>query len=172
MLKAVIGWLAVFVVRLIPWHAPNVEGVMATLMPFGKRFGKLGAFFYGALSIALFDLATGKLGSWTALTALTYGVVGVAAGWYFRSRDGNRRNYLTFSILATLFYDAVTGLLTGPLFFGQPFTEALIGQIPFTLWHLLGNALFAVVLSPLFYRWVVTNERLEVSLPFSIKAGA
>lgn len=165
-LKAVIGWLVVFCVRLIPWRAPNVEGVMATLMPFGKRYGKVQAFVYGALSIALYDEVMGKVGSWTALTAISYGLVGVGAGWFFKAREGSRLNYVKFSIVATILYDAVTGLSVGPLFFHQPFVDAFLGQIPFTLWHLLGNALFAVVVSPLFYKWIVTNRALETRAVF------
>ncbi|MEK7107312.1 MAG: hypothetical protein AAB899_03955, partial [Patescibacteria group bacterium] len=52
----------------------------------------------------------------------------------------------------------------GPIFQGQPFMVALTGQIPFTLMHLLGTVVFATLLSPSLYRWVVTNESLEVSI--------
>jgi hypothetical protein len=63
------------------------------------------------------------------------------------------------------------GLAVGPLFYGQPFIAALAGQIPFTLMHLLGTVLFSVVVSPLVYRWIVRNERLELTL-FARPAGA
>ncbi|OHA00982.1 MAG: hypothetical protein A3C07_05135 [Candidatus Sungbacteria bacterium RIFCSPHIGHO2_02_FULL_47_11] len=159
--KYIIGWIVVFVIRLIPFRAPNIEPVMATLMPFSKRYGMFGAFIFGSLSIALFDLAVGKVGQWTAITAIAYGAVGVGSGIYFRKRESNRKNYLIFAVFGTLFYDAVTGLSIGPLFFSQPFGEAFIGQISFTLWHLAGNILFALIISPVLYQWVVTNRRFE-----------
>ena len=58
---------------------------------------------------------------------------------------------------------SVTGLTIGPLFFGQSFAEAAIGQLPFTAYHLLGNVAFGALLSPLILRWIVANPRLEAS---------
>lgn len=161
-LKYIIGWIAVFLIRLIPFRAPNIEPVMAALMPFSKRYGAIGAFVFGALSIALFDLFVGQVGQWTLITAVAYGITGIFSALFFRARPGTRRNYVVFAVAGTLFYDAVTGLSVGPLLFGQPFQEAFWGQIPFTLWHLLGNISFALVLSPALYQWVIANEKLEV----------
>jgi uncharacterized membrane protein len=160
-IKYLIGWVMVFIIRLIPFRAPNIEPVMATLMPFSKQYGALGAFIFGALSIAIFDVAVGKVGQWTLITGITYGAVGIASALFFRKRQSTRKNYIIFAVFGTLFYDAVTGLSIGPLFFGQPFREAFLGQIPFTLWHLLGNVSFAFLLSPALYQWIVMNPKLE-----------
>lgn len=46
-------------------------------------------------------------------------------------------------------YDILTGLTVGPLFFQQPFLQALMGQIPFTVLHLSGNVTLALILSPI-----------------------
>ncbi len=161
-LKFAIGWAVVFAVRLIPFRPPNVEGVMATLMPFGKHYGPWAGLAFGFLSIALFDLVTSGIGQWTFITGGAYGLLGVAAYYWLGKRESSRWNYLAFSFVGTLAFDATTGLSIGPLFFGQPFMQALIGQIPFTLWHLAGNCAFAVTLSPALERWVVRNEALEV----------
>ncbi len=163
-IKYVLGWITVFAVRLIPFRAPNVEPVMATLMPFSKRFGVFGAFLFGSLSIVLFDIAVGKAGQWTVVTAITYGIVGVGSAIFFAHRESSRKNYVMFAIVGTIFYDAVTGVAMGPLLFAQPLAEAFFGQIPFTLWHLAGNIAFALVLSPALYKWVVTNPKLEGAL--------
>jgi hypothetical protein len=88
-------------------------------------------------------------------------LLGVLAGWFFKNKTSSWLNYGIFAIVGTLFYDALTGLTIGPLLFGQSFTEALIGQIPFTISHLLGNTAFAVIVSPILYSWIVTNPKLE-----------
>lgn len=162
-LKYLIGWGLVFLARLFPWRPPNMEAVLAVSMPFAKHFGALGAFLFGALSIVLFDLATTKVGLWTLITALAYGALGIGAHFFFKHRESSARNYVLYAIPATILYDAATGLSIGPLFFGQPFMEALAGQIPFTLWHLAGNIVFAALLSPLVYRLVATNQTFSFS---------
>lgn len=162
-LKYGIGWAAVFLIRLIPFRPANFEPMLAAVMPFGKRYGFFGSFAFGFLGIALFDAVTTGIGLWTWITAIAYGLLGFGAHYYFKNREASVKNFLTYGILGTLVYDAVTGLSVGPLFYGQSFTSALVGQVPFTLMHLLGTVVFAVSVSPLLYRWVIQNERLELS---------
>jgi len=159
-LKYLIGWTAVFLFRLIPFRPPNFEPMLATVMPFSKRFGVAGSFLFGFLGIVLYDAITSGWGSWTWATALCYGLLGVAAHYYFRNRDASVKNFLVFGIPATILYDAVT-MFIAPIFNGQPLAVALVGQIPFTLMHVLGTAVFATLLSPALYRWVVQNESFE-----------
>jgi uncharacterized membrane protein len=162
-LKYVIGFVAVFALRLLPFRVPNVEPVMATMMPFAKRFGAWGGFVFATLSIVLYDAVTSGWGVWTLITALAYGLLGALAHVFFKHRESNAKNYVIFAVFGTLLYDALTGLTIGPLFWHQPFMVALVGQIPFTLFHLVGNVTFAAILSPAIYRWVVMNERLRVT---------
>ncbi len=162
-LKFVLGWSAVFLFRLIPFRLPNVEPMLATVMPFSKRYGPLGSFLFGFLGIVLYDAVTSGWGIWTLVTALAYGALGPAAHYFFKNREASVGNFLRFGIVGTIAYDAATGLTIGPLFTGQPFMLALVGQIPFTLLHLAGTVVFATFLSPVLYRWVVQNERLELS---------
>ena len=161
-LKFVIGWTAVFLFRLIPFRPPNFEPMLATVMPFSKRYGIVGSFLFGFLGIVFYDAITSGWGSWTAVTAICYGLLGVAAHLFFKNRDASVKNFLLFGIPATVAYDAVT-MMIGPLFMQQPLIAALTGQISFTLMHLLGTIVFSVLLSPALYRWVIENERLEFS---------
>lgn len=154
-----------FLFRLLPFRPPNVEPILAGQMPVAKRFGSLVGCCFGAFSILLFDLFTGMLGPWTLITASAYGVLGLGAAKYFKGR-GQRRHFVYFAIMGTLFYDAMTGLTVGPIFFHQPFVAAVLGQIPFTAMHLLGNISFAALFSPLIERWIVENKKLEfIRLP-------
>lgn len=165
-LKFAIGWGAVFLFRLIPFRPPNFEPMLATMMPFSKRYGLLGSFLFGFLGIVFFDAVTSGWGVWTVVTAVAYGMLGAGSCLFFKNREATVRNFLSFGIAGTLFYDAVTGLTIGPIFQGQSFAVALTGQIPFTIMHLLGTVVFATLLSPALYRWVVQSERLELRISF------
>ncbi len=156
-IKYTIAFISVMVFRLIPFRAPNVEPVMATLMPLSKTYGKVMVFIFGFLSIVLFDSITSGFGIWTLITALAYGFVGLGAQSYFKNHSG-WKNYASYAVVATIIYDAVTGLTIGPLFFHQSFMVSLVGQIPFTILHLLGNVSFAIVLSPVIEKWLVAPE--------------
>ena len=161
-LKFILGWTAVFLFRLIPSPPPNFEPMLATVMPFSKRYGLMGSFLFGFLGIVLYDAVTSGWGSWTWVTAICYGLLGVSAHYFFKHREATARNFLIFGIPATLAYDTVT-MLIGPIFSGQSLTVAFVGQIPFTLMHVLGTTVFATLLSPALYCWVVRNESLELS---------
>lgn len=161
-LKFIIGWATVFAFRLIPFRIPNVEPMLATVMPFSKRFGPIGSFLFGFLGIALYDAITSGWGIWTLVTALAYGSLGLGAHFFFKNRNASVKNFLKFGIVGTIAYDAVTGLTIGPIFMNQPFMLALVGQIPFTLLHLAGTIVFSVFLSPAIYKWVIQSETLEI----------
>ncbi|HEY4489033.1 MAG TPA: ECF transporter S component [Candidatus Paceibacterota bacterium] len=163
-LKLLIGWVAVFAIRLLPFRPANFEPMLATMMPFATRFGYFTSFLFGFFGIVLFDAVTSGIGIWTVITAGAYGSLGIGAHFYFRKREATTKNFLTFGVVGTVLYDIATGLTTGPLFFNQPFMVAVVGQIPFTLMHLLGTTVFTVVLSPAIYRWVVKNDALEINL--------
>lgn len=160
LLKYIIALLTVTILRLIP-HPPNVEGITATIMPFGKRFGILAGMLFGALAILSFDLITGTLGPWTIMTLSMYTLIGAASGLFLKKSDNKISNYVIFAVIATILYDAVTGIGAGVLFFNQGVIATTIAQIPFTLMHLGGNIVFAAVISPLLYRWVLDNPDLD-----------
>lgn len=160
-LKFGLGFITCLLIRLIPFRPPNIEPILATQMPFSEKYGGLAGFSFAFLSIVLYDLITAKVGIWTFVTAGTYGILGFWAYFFFRNRKTQKLNYVKFAIIGTLFFDAVTGLSIGPLFFGQSFSEAFFGQIPFTAMHLLGNILFAIILSPIIYKFIIKNKRFE-----------
>ena len=166
-LKFLLGWAAVFLFRLIPFRPPNFEPMLATVMPFSKRFGVFGSFLFGFFGIALYDAVTSGWGMWTLVTAICYGLLAVLAHYFFKNREASAINFLIYGIPATIAYDAVT-MMIAPIFYHQPLMLALFGQIPFTLMHLLSTVVFSVILSPAIYRWVVENEALEFHIPATI----
>lgn len=161
-LKLLLGWTLVFLIRLLPFRPANFEPMLATMMPFATRFGYFASFLFGFFGIVLFDAVTSGIGVWTLVTAAAYGALGIGAHLYFRKREATTRNFLMFGVSGTVLYDIVTGFTTGPLFFDQPFMVAVMGQIPFTLMHVLGTVVFTLALSPALYRWVVKNDAFEI----------
>jgi len=163
--KYVAGFIGTLVFRLVtPFLGlVNFSPIMATQLAGAKAYGPILAGVYGALSIALVDILVGKVGLWTLVTSITYGVVGVWGASFFKNRQASRKNFVIASIAGTLFFDFVTGICMGPILFGQPLSVAFIGQIPFTLHHLLGNLFFALVLAPWFYKKIMENPKWEFS---------
>jgi uncharacterized membrane protein len=161
--KFFIGFSVCLLIRLIPFRPPNIEPILATLMPFSRVYGATAGFLFAFFSVVLFDIVTQTFGIWTFLTAGAYGLLGFWAYFYFKKQRGSAWGYARFAIIGTLFFDAVTGLSIGPLFFNQSLWSALIGQIPFTALHLLGNVSFALTLSPALYHLVLKNKKSEVA---------
>ncbi|MFA6194317.1 MAG: hypothetical protein WC719_01050 [Patescibacteria group bacterium] len=162
-IKMSLGWVLSFVLRLIPFRPPNLEPILAIQMPFTKKFGFMAGFLFAFLNIILFDLVTGKVGMWTWVTAVAYGLLALFTHWYFKNRKSTSVNYAVHAIFATLIYDAITGLTVGPIFFGQSFMSALSGQAIFTVYHLVGNVSLALLFSQIIYKFLVTNPKLSIS---------
>ena len=160
--KFTVGLILCLLVRLIPFRAPNVEPILATTMPFARAYGALAGFSFAFLSILLFDFATRTIGVQTIFTATAYGVLGLWSASYFKNKKGQVWDYVGFAIIGTLFYDAFTGLTMGPIFFHQTFWSSLVGQIPFTALHLVGNIAFAIILSPAIYRLLIKKKQKDL----------
>lgn len=73
--KYIIGFIGTIIFRLFSplFGLWNVSPLMSTEMAGSKAYGPIVGGLYGALSIVLVDLIMGKIGSWTIITAITYG---------------------------------------------------------------------------------------------------
>jgi len=149
------------------------------MMPFSKAYGAFVGFSFAVLSILLYDVATSTLGVQTFFTVGAYGVLGLLSASYFKQNkparphnEGaggtNKWSYVRFAIFGTLFFDAFTGLTIGPIFFHQSFIQSLMGQIPFTTLHLMGNVIFAFFLSPMIYKNLIKKKEKSFLLPINI----
>ena len=164
-LNYVLGFIFCLLVRMIPLRAPNIEPILAVQMPFSRIYGSFLGFSFGFFSIVVYDFLTSGFGIWTLITAIAYGLLGLWAVKYFQKQQNKKNNswtYVKFALMSTLFYDIITGLTLGPLFFHQSFVVALTGQIPFTMLHLLGNSIFAYMLSPGIYN-LFKKKKTEIT---------
>lgn len=157
--KLFVAFFVVLGFRLLPVRPPNVEPILATIMPLSKKFGVLSGVLFSVLSIVVYDLLTSGIGGYTWSAALAYAFVALGSGVYLERKDGTAYNFVIVSIAGILFYDTLTGIILGPIVTGSSMYVAFIGQIPFTLLHLMGGAIFAIVLSPLLSKWFVASEK-------------
>ncbi len=165
-LKVATVFILCLLMRLIPFRAPNIEPILSATMPFSKIFGSFFVSAFAVLSILFYDMLTGTLGVQTFFTVFAYGVLGFWSFNYFKNKEANSLNFVRFSIMGTLFFDAFTGLTVGPIFFHQSFVGSLLGQIPFTILHLVGNVIFAITLSPAIYHFMIKKK---IDIPIGLE---
>lgn len=156
--KPTLVFIGIMFYRLLPVRPPNVEPILASVMPISKKFGMLSGVVFSVLSILLYDILTAGIGGYTWSAALTYALVSVGASLYFLNRKSSIKNFVVFSSVSIIFYDVMTGIVLGPLVTGGNVYMAFIGQISFTALHLMGGALFAIVLSPILSKWFETED--------------
>jgi len=159
-LKFVAGLAATILLRLVQ-AVPNVEPIMGIGLPYSKAFGAVAGFAFAFLSLVSFDFISGRLGLWTVYCGLAYGAIGFFAANYLRSKNG-RMHYAAYSFTATIAYDAVTAFLFG-LQFNQPLAVTFVGQVPFTLYHLIGNVSLSAIISPLIYAHFLAEPETRVA---------
>ncbi len=127
---------------LIP--IPGLEPIIGVVGILPKKYSYFLSIFFVLLSVVIFDLMTVGLGIWTVGVVLAYMLI--AYGYSkFCVKITSMKTLLLATIIMTICFDIFTGLLLGPLFFGQSFAVALVGQIPFTAAHLIGNVLMIIV---------------------------
>ncbi len=155
-LKVALLWLACIAVRALPWRIPNVEPVMAAMLPVSAVSGVVLSAVFPAVAMVAFDVMGGAVGIWTPVTALSYAAIGLLASRLFAGKTIRPLSAGFFALYSTLLYDAVTAAL-GPLAFGQGWIETYVGQVPFTINHVLGNIVLCALFSPLLQRWLVSS---------------
>lgn len=136
----------------ISWQFGVLAVASMLLFPFfrGRYAFLAGAFAYSLVDIIPALLGTqGTIGLWTLTGALTWGVVGLL--FSSQKPDGSPLNFARLGIAGALIFDAITGPIASTFIWGMPFSEALIGQIPFTIKHLLGIGAISLVLAPLIF---------------------
>lgn len=136
----------------ISWQFGALAVLSMLFFPFVR--GKY-AFLAGAAAYSLVDIvpallgAQGTVGLWTLTGAISWGIVALL---FSRQKpDGSPFTFAKLGIGGTLLFDALTGPIASTFVWGMPFSDALIGQIPFTIKHLLGIAAVSLVLAPLLF---------------------
>lgn len=99
------------------------------------RLNKIQTFTASAITYAvIIDIIPGHIGLWTLYTPIAWALV---ATWFSTHNKSNSLLQLSkLSLTGVLLFDFTTALLFG-LQYQQTLTQTIIGQIPFTLSHIL-----------------------------------
>lgn len=139
--------LAIAGLRLMMAPYPNIEPIMFFTLSTALVFGPLAGFLLGLGTMITSDVFLGLLGPWTLYTSLTYGIVGLAAGFIgIKKKKWDRAGLTVLAFLLTVFYDLVTATFWA-LQTMQPLTVVYAAQIPFTLLH-LSNCVLVCMFAP------------------------
>ncbi len=144
---------------------PNNDPIMAVMLPCAKR-GRAAAFAFPIVAMVLFDILSRKVGIWTAVTAGTYGLLGLGFSFAYsalgkRGRRIGAATFLVSGVVGVLVFDFITGPILSSAMFRMSFAQAFVGQIPFTLKHLASVSVYALVVSPVL-DWMLGHvERAE-----------
>lgn len=136
----------------ISWQFGALAVCSMLLFPFFR--GRY-AFLAGALAYSLVDITPallgtqGTIGLWTLTGAIAWGIVGFI--YAKQQPNGSPFAFAKLGLGGTLLFDAITGPIASTFIWGMPFTDALIGQIPFTLKHLFGIAAVSLLLAPFLF---------------------
>jgi hypothetical protein len=147
---------------------PNNDPIMAVMLPCAKR-GRAAAFAFPMVAMVLFDILSRKVGIWTAVTAGTYGLLGLGFSFVYSAlgKRGRRIGPATFvvsGVVGVLVFDFITGPILSSAMFRMSFAQAFVGQIPFTLKHLASVSAYTLVVSPSL-DWVLRQvERAEAAI--------
>ncbi len=153
--------LVAIALRFIP-HPPNVEPILTSLVPFGKKVSTLMLGMFGFLAIIVYDAANGQVGPWTIFTATAYLLVAVGYSLFIKKfKNPGAIKLASFAIVATLFYDITTMFAFGKIF-SYPLPILITGQIPFTLLHIASNVFGVLVISPLISKYIVENPSIDI----------
>ena len=131
---------------------PNNDPIMAVMLPCAKQ-GRVAAVAFPVVAMVLFDILSGRVGTWTAVTAGTYGLLGLAFAFVYaalvrRGRAIGTATFLVSGVVGVLVFDFITGPILSSAMFRMSFAQAFVGQIPFTLKHLASVSAYTIVVSP------------------------
>ncbi len=132
-------WLSCFITHLVSCLLIPIDPLPAWLF-LSKRSARSIVIFIGMQFIAL-SYITHTVGWWLPYTVSAYSALGYLSTQFAQIIKKSMLNTLLISSIFIITFDVATGLFLGPVFYNQPFIQALFGQIPFTLWHLLTSCM-------------------------------
>ncbi len=84
--KLVLSMVIANAIRLIR-IIPNNDPIMSMALPFSRRSSALTSLLFPLITMASFDIVTNSVGPWTAVTAATYGLIGLGFHYFLKGRE-------------------------------------------------------------------------------------
>ncbi|MFH1392053.1 MAG: hypothetical protein ABIH20_07105 [Candidatus Diapherotrites archaeon] len=150
-----IGFLAANFYRLLRVF-PNSDPLMGFILPAAKTSWWKAPLFAFA-SILIFDIFTSGIGLWTWVTSVTYAFVALGFHFFLKEKKSSLKLFISSGAIGVLIFDFITGPIMSSFLFKQSFLITLLGQIPFTVMHLISVVFGIVIISP-FYDAEIMKE--------------
>lgn len=150
-IKAILLLAMTVFIRAFP-RPPNVEPVMAGMLPVARKHGAAAAALFAFASMLVADALMARVGWWSIYTAIAYALVAFFSFDFVKA--GGLKNYALTAVAGTLAFDAITMALFA-VQFDIPLPLAAAAQVPFTLMHLVGNTVLVVAATPLIEKYVL-----------------
>jgi hypothetical protein len=141
---------------------PNNDPIFASILP-QSRQNLINGIIFACLSMFIFDYLTSGIGIWTCLTAFSYTLIVILFGIISKSiKFMTLKKYISATILGVLIFDIITGPIMSTVLFGIPIAISTVGQIPFTIFHLISAVTYTIILTP-FLDPDVAKQRIKVT---------
>ena len=128
---------------------PNNDPIMGCIMPSSRKSPYIAALF-AFVAMFSFDLITSGIGTWTYVTAITYAGLAFFFSYYFKNFKKIRiKHYISGGVIGVIIFDIITGPLMSTFLFHQPLLVTTLGQIPFTIYHLVSATTYIFILAPI-----------------------
>lgn len=141
--------LFTIIFRLIRFF-PNNDPIMGFMLP-QARTSIIKPMIFTFSAMFIFDFLTSGIGMWTWVTAITYAIIALLISFFFKKiKKAKISQYFGASVIGILIFDIITGPLMSTFLFGQSIWLVTLGQIPFTIYHLVSGVTYVIILAPVF----------------------
>ncbi|MFA5763503.1 MAG: hypothetical protein WC915_01695 [archaeon] len=129
---------------------PNNDPIMGFMLPQARK-SMFKAAIFAFSTMFIFDIITMKVGVWTIVTASTYALLAIGFSFFFKKiKIAKISHYLSASVIGILLFDLITGPIMSSMMFSQTLMLTILGQIPFTFYHLVSGITWVVIIAPVY----------------------
>lgn len=129
---------------------PNNDPIMGFILPEGRK-SMLKSASFAFIAMFIFDFFTSGIGIWTIVIASVYALIALVFSFFFKKiKKAKISQYALAATIGIIAFDIITGPIMSSLIFKMPFWISVIGQVPFTFYHLVSGLTYVIILAPVF----------------------
>ena len=168
--KYIVGFILTHFYRILRVF-PNSDPLMGFILPAAKREKWWKAPLFAFLAMATFDLISGHLGIWTIITSVTYAAIALSYTFLLKGAKPSLSTYIPAGIAGVIAFDTITGPLMSTFLFSQPLWLSVLGQVPFTLMHIVSASFSILLITPFLDKAVMEEASGLISAAISHMKG-